>query len=91
MTPDQQQQNNLAHLLADKLFRATDKFRREHPAVNINGIIGAANIYLTTQYAFAPDRATALQSLEDDINIIRSMIQSLPDHYFGIAAKHNLN
>ena len=85
------QQNNLAHLLANKLFNATDKFKREHRTININGVIGAANIYLSTQYAFAPDKKTALESLEEDFAIIRGMIEILPDDYFGkgIMAKMN--
>lgn len=82
MTP-QEQQTNLGYMLAGKLHDATVKFVREHRAININGIIGAANVYLASQFSTAPSKQEALDNLEHDFDIIRGLIEVTPEAMFG--------
>lgn len=91
MTETQKQQNQLAYLLADKLFRATDKFVREHRAINLNGVIGAGNQYLASQFVHAPSKQEALAQLEKDFDIIRGLIEATPENFFGQNVAINLN
>lgn len=91
MTEEQKQQNQLAYMLVDKLFRATDKFIREHRTININGVIGAGNQYLASQFVHAPSKQEALAELEKDFDIIRGLIEATPENFFGQKGAINLN
>lgn len=78
-------------MLANELGKTAAKFARKCPAININGILGAANIFLTTWHAHAPSKEIALQDVEESFDIIRNIIKSTPEEFFGIQNKQNLN
>lgn len=86
-----EQQNQLAAMLADKLHHTAIKFKRNCPRLNINGTIGAANIFLVNHYTFAPSKAVALEEIEKDFEIIRNMLRVLPDAYFGKGVDPRMN
>lgn len=87
----QPDQNQLAFMLNDKLQNATDKFVREHRAININGIIGAANAYLAMWLTHAPSKADAMKALDEDVKILRNILDKTPDEFFGASQKAKLN
>lgn len=77
------QQQRLAYMLADELQKATGKFARRCPAININGILGAANIFLATWHVHAPSKEVALQDVEKSFDIIRNVLANTPAEFFG--------
>lgn len=79
-TPDQ---NSLAYLLSNELQKTTEKFKKAHPFLSINGIMGAANIFLATWHVNAPTRTEALETLEQNFELIRNLINNTPEAFFG--------
>lgn len=79
-------------MLADELGKTVAKFARKCPAININGMLGAANIFLTTWHVHAPSKEIALQDVEKSFDIIRQALNATPEHFFGKGRqKSNIN
>lgn len=76
-------QNALAYMLADKLHDTANDFIMEYRDVDINVMLGAANVFLGTWLTHAPNREKALEGLDMCVGIIRSMIEQTPDSMFG--------
>lgn len=79
----QPDQNQLAYMLADEFQKTVIKFTRKCPAININGIIGAANIFIASWHTRAPNKEIALQAVEKSFAIIREILNTTPEYFFG--------
>ncbi len=79
LVPDQ---NTLAYLLNDEFQKTTDRFKKTHPAMTINAVMGAANVFIASLHCNAPTKGEALKVLEQNFNIIREVINGTPDAFF---------
>lgn len=75
-------QNALAYLLNNEFQKATDKFKKTHPGMTLNAVIGATNIFIASMHCNAPTKGEALKVLEQNFNIIRELINGTPDVFF---------
>lgn len=75
-------QNALAYLLNNEFQKTTERFKKTHPEMTLNAVIGAANIFIATMHCNAPTKGEALEVLEQNFNIIRELINGTPDVFF---------
>lgn len=87
-SPDQ---NNLAYLLTSEIQKTTEKFVKTHPYMSINGVMGAANVFMASLLCNAPSKEEALKTLDANFNIIRNIITDTPEQIFTTKINPNLN
>lgn len=75
-------QNALAYLLNNEFQKTTDRFKKTHPAMTLNVVMGAANVFIASLHCNAPSKVEALKVLEQNFNIIRKVINGTPDAFF---------
>lgn len=81
--------NELAYLLQEELMKTAEQFARNCPAANDPTVgIGAGNAFLAALLFQAPNKTTAMQTLESCHEIIRNLIENAPDSFFGVLGKH---
>ena len=86
------EKNNLVFLLHQQLLNTVEKFKKECPKGNYADIIlGAGNCYIAGFLINAPSKEVALKTLDECCHIMRTMIESTPDSFFGDGPIKNFN
>lgn len=85
------EQNNLAYLLHKELLKTAEKFMKKCPNADHNVILGAGNLYIAGFLINAPSKEKAKESLDSCVEVMRQLIESTPDNFFGGGIRKHFN
>lgn len=77
------EKSTLAYLLNEELFKTSNEFMKKHPETDPSVILSAGALYIASLITQASTKEKALETLDGCVELIHSVINITPDHFFG--------